>query len=193
MRDPSRVLFPLAAARSTRLSLLAILTVLVLAAGWPAPSTPHAAAGTTPRWAWPVELPHTIVWPFIAPPTPYGVGHRGIDIAATPDSVVLAPEDGVVFFVGVVVDRPVLSMTHAGGLVSSYEPLRSTLAVGSAVRRGDPIGTLIAGHCAATCLHLGARLHGRYVSPIAYLGTIRRAVLLPVRARSPARSGLVEE
>ena len=183
------MLFPPAAARSTRLVLLAILTVLVAAPSThlaTVPSTHSAAAEATSRWSWPIAPPHTIERPFVAPATLYGAGHRGIDIAAAADAVVVAPDDGVVFFVGVVVDRPVLSITHAGGVVSSYEPLVSGLEVGAAVRRGDPIGTVIVGHCTAACLHLGARLHGQYVSPLNYLAAIRRAVLLPVRTRGPS-------
>ncbi len=183
------MLFPPAAARSTRLVLLAILIGLVAAPSThfaTVPSAHPAAAEATSRWSWPIAPPHTIVRPFVAPVTPYGAGHRGIDITAAADTIVVAPDDGVVFFVGVVVDRPVLSITHAGGVVSSYEPMVSSLEVGSTVRRGDPIGTVTVGHCTATCLHLGARLHGQYVSPLNYLAAIRRAVLLPVRARGPS-------
>ncbi len=124
---------------------------------------------------------HTIVRPFVAPLSDYAAGHRGIDIAAPPGTTATAPDDGVVYFVGVVVDRPVLSIRHDGGLVSSYDPLMSTLAVGAVVHRGDPLGTVLAGHCPASCLHFGVRLHGEYVSPLPYLGGIVRPVLLPTR------------
>lgn len=176
-----RVLFPLAAVRPSRLVVLAILIALSLAQVSPTPSIVHGATGTAPRWTWPVIDPHPVVRPFVAPATEYSAGHRGIDIGAASGSFVVAPEDGVVFFVGFVVDRPVLSIAHADGIISSYEPLTSDLTVGDVVRRGEPIGTLIAGHCTSACLHLGARLHGGYVSPLTYLGGIKRAVLLPLR------------
>jgi murein DD-endopeptidase MepM/ murein hydrolase activator NlpD len=170
------------AARSIRLSCLAILLALVLSLVSPASSTAASAAGATPRWGWPVSAPHRIIRPFVAPETAYSAGHRGIDIASAAGSPVFAPEDGVVYFVGVVVDRPVLSIRHSGGLVSSFEPVDSTLVAGAAVRRGDTVATVASGHCASGCLHFGVRLFGQYVSPLNYLGGIPRSVLLPTRA-----------
>jgi murein DD-endopeptidase MepM/ murein hydrolase activator NlpD len=75
----------------------------------------------------------------------------------------------------------VLAIRHPGGLVSSYEPVESTLKAGDAVSRGQPIGTLLPGHCASLCLHFGVRLDGEYVSPLNYLGEIPRSILLPTR------------
>jgi murein DD-endopeptidase MepM/ murein hydrolase activator NlpD len=133
------------------------------------------------EWAWPLDEPHEIVRPFIAPATPYGSGHRGIDLAGAAGADVLAPADGIVHFSGFVVDRPVLSIDHGGGLVSSFEPVASDLVAGQVVHRGDRIGALQSGHCRAPCLHLGVRLHGQYVSPLLYLGGIPYPVLLPTR------------
>ncbi|HWH27323.1 MAG TPA: M23 family metallopeptidase [Pseudolysinimonas sp.] len=132
-------------------------------------------------WAWPVAAPHPVVGPFIAPASSYGAGHRGIDIATPAGSLVRAPADGVVHFAGVVVDRPVLSIRHPGGVLSSYEPVVATVSEGDAVHRGEVIGTLEPGHCAQPCLHLGARVNGEYVNPLLFLGDMPRAVLLPVR------------
>jgi murein DD-endopeptidase MepM/ murein hydrolase activator NlpD len=134
-----------------------------------------------PHWDWPVSAPHPVVRPFLAPPTPYGVGHRGIDIG-TSSAVIRAPADGVVHFAGVVVDRPVLSISHAGGLISSFEPVTSTLRKGDSVSRGDVIGSIEPGHCASPCLHFGVRQGGEYVSPLLLLGGVPRAVLLPTRS-----------
>ncbi len=180
---------PFAAARRTRHSAPAILFALLLLLPRAAPA--DAATGTAAVWSWPVPAPHPIVRPFIAPLTEYGAGHRGIDVAAAPGATIMAPDDGVVFFAGTVVDRPVLSITHVDGLVSSYEPVGSTLPVGVVVHRGDPVGTLLPGHCASTtCLHFGVRLHGDYVSPLNYLGGIPRSVLLPTRPLVPRLSFL---
>ena len=75
------VLSSFAAAWSTRLSRLVILSVLLLSASVsPVPTVAHAVAGTTASWAWPVPVPHAIVRPFIAPERAYSAGHRGIDI-----------------------------------------------------------------------------------------------------------------
>jgi murein DD-endopeptidase MepM/ murein hydrolase activator NlpD len=143
---------------------------------WAAP-----AAGTAAVWAWPVEAPHPIVRSFIAPETPYSAGHRGIDINAERGAIVRTPADGVIHFSGFVVNRNLISINHGGGLISSFEPVHSELAEGTVVHRGQPIGTLQSGHCRVTCLHLGARLHGQYISPLNFLGGIPHSVLLPTR------------
>jgi murein DD-endopeptidase MepM/ murein hydrolase activator NlpD len=136
----------------------------------------------TPRWAWPMDPPHVVTRPFEAPSTAYGPGHRGIDIAADPGTEVRAVADGTVSFAGVVVDRPVVSVQHAGGLVSSVEPVVPAVAAGDVVRAGQVIGT-VAGeprHEPSGGLHLGARLHGEYVDPALLLAALRHAVLLPL-------------
>ncbi len=131
-------------------------------------------------WAWPIASPHPIARPYLAPATPYAAGHRGVDIRAGEGAEVRAPADGVVHFAGVVVGRPVLSIDHGGGVLSSYEPVETSLQEGDAVVRGQVVGILRGGHCAtATCLHFGVRIHGQYVSPLLFLGGQPRAVLLP--------------
>src|SRR5690554_4726087 len=101
----------------------------------------HAAEGAVTLWRWPVDGTRMLMRPYIAPATPYGPGHRGIDVGASSD-VVYAPADGVVHFAGTVVDRPVLSIRHGGGLLSSFEPVTTERAAGDVVQRGDRIGTL---------------------------------------------------
>ena len=140
------------------------------------PFAPTPAASGEGTWRWPVDPPRSIARPFIPPPTPYAAGHRGIDIRA-PAGTLYAPESGVVHFAGVVVDRPVLSIDHGGGVISSYEPVETTLVKGDVVTRGDVIGTVLPGHCATVCVHLGVRVDGQYVSPLRFLGGIPRAVL----------------
>ncbi|WP_284233865.1 M23 family metallopeptidase [Arenivirga flava] len=170
------------------LKVLGASALLLVALGAVAPGGGPAAASLAngaeaSRWSWPIGPPRTVVRDFEAPPTPYEAGHRGIDLRAAAGTEVLAPEDGVVHFAGVVVDRPVLSIRHADGLLSSFEPVATALAAGDAVRAGEVIGTVADdGHCAGGCLHVGARLDGtEYVSPLLFLGGVPRAVLLPTR------------
>ncbi|MFC5503589.1 M23 family metallopeptidase [Lysinimonas soli] len=141
---------------------------------------PSAGPPAGPPWQWPVAAPHPIARPYLAPPTPYAAGHRGIDIRAPTGSPVLAPADGVVHFAGVVVDRPVLSIEHAGGVLSSFEPVQSSLVAGETVTRGQVVGVLLEGHCASACLHLGARVGGEYVNPLLFLDGVPWSVLLPM-------------
>lgn len=146
----------------------------------PTPTTVAWDVVVADRWLWPVAAPHSIARPFLAPATPYAAGHRGIDVRAF-DASVVAPTDGVVHFAGFVVSRPVLSIRHPGGLITSYEPVTTTLIAGDTVARGDEIGTVLPGHCATPCLHFGVRLHGEYVNPLLYLGGVPHSVLLPTR------------
>lgn len=132
-------------------------------------------------WAWPLDAPRQVIRPFEAPATRYSAGHRGVDIAAAGGTAVLAPADGVVSFTGIVVDRPLLSITHPGGLVSSVEPVVASVDEGAAVQTGDVVGVVAeGGHCSGRCAHFGVRLYGEYVNPLALTGSLPRAVLLPL-------------
>ncbi len=91
----------------------------------------------------------------------------------------LAPADGIVHFAGFVVDRPVLSLEHVDGVLSGYEPVQTSLVAGDRVSRGQVIGTLLPGHCASACLHLGVRVDGEYVNPLLFLGGVGWSVLYP--------------
>lgn len=171
-----------------------IIAIAALALGLAGGSSPAiGATGTRPggvlaeaavqRWGWPVDPPR-LVRTFVAPETRYSAGHRGVDIAAVIDAEVVAPADGTVHFVGQVAGRPVVSLRHAGGFVSSIEPVASSLSAGDSVSRSQPIGTVWHGefHCASPCVHFGVRLLGEYVSPLLLLDRIPRSVLLPTRS-----------
>lgn len=137
--------------------------------------------GTTghPRWAWPTST-HQVVAAFVAPVDRYGPGHRGIDVSAVPGSVVRAPAGGVVAFAGMVAGRPLVTIDHGGGLVSTLEPALSTAVAGEPVEAGDAVGTVATGgHAPAGTVHFGVRRDGEYINPLLLLGGIRHAVLLP--------------
>ncbi|GAA1684287.1 hypothetical protein GCM10009792_00200 [Microcella alkalica] len=171
--------------RYRSLAPLAVLA-LVLASG---PSAAAAApplardaavSAPAPGWEWPVAGPRVVERPFAAPPTPYGAGHRGVDLRAeSAVAVVRAATGGSIHFAGRVVDRGVVTI-RSGSLLVTVEPVAATVAMGEAVRAGDPIGVLEPGHCAAPCVHLGVREAGAYVSPLRWLGGLGRAVLLPL-------------
>ncbi|CAB4563513.1 unannotated protein [freshwater metagenome] len=129
-------------------------------------------------WEWPTQGPHRILRDFQAPATPWGAGHRGLDLQATGPTVV-APLGGVVSFSGDVVDRGVLTITGPGGERVSLEPVKSALQTGDWVHSGEPIAELEGGHCPQLCLHVGLRVGDSYRSPRRELGVNLRAVLLP--------------
>lgn len=162
---------------------IAFVTLIGLALVPPLPTLAHASpssAEAVPVWRWPSDGHRVIVTPYRAPAHDYGAGHRGLDLATAPGAVIRAPADGTVAFRGTVVDRPLITIEHPGGYVSTFEPLSSELAPGDALSSGDEIGTLATGgHAAPGTLHLGVRLDGAYINPMLLFGTVPRAVLLP--------------
>lgn len=139
-------------------------------------AVPAPPAGS---WTWPVS-PAALVRPYEPPAHAYAPGHRGVDIGSTPGAPVRAPAAGMVVFAGRVVDRPVISIDHGGGVVSSMEPIDPTVGVGDVVDAGSRIGSVTPdGHGAPGRLHLGIRMHGAYVDPLSLLSSPARAVLLP--------------
>jgi len=142
-------------------SLLAAVLLVV-----PVPS----ADAATP-WSWPVTGP--IVRGYDPPDSPYGSGHRGIDIATPVGSVVLAPDDGVVTFAGKVGGRLFLTIDHGGGVTSTCSWLTSVLVrKNDRVSRDQPVAATGWGHTdlAVPHLHFGVRLDGAYADPLTYLG-----------------------
>jgi murein DD-endopeptidase MepM/ murein hydrolase activator NlpD len=110
--------------------------------------------------------------PFAGPATPYAAGHRGADLASAAGGRVLAAGDGVVVFAGMVGGRPVVSIDHAGGLRTTYEPVAPSVGAGEHVSRGSPIGTLVGGHAGCpweACLHWGLRRGEAYLDPLVLL------------------------
>jgi murein DD-endopeptidase MepM/ murein hydrolase activator NlpD len=124
---------------------------------------------TQAGFGWPLLPTPRVSRPFQPPEQPYGPGHRGADLAGQPGQPVLAAGDGVVVFAGRLADRGVVSVVHAGGLRTTYEPVLATVRPGAVVRRGQVLGTLNRGHLGcpvAACLHWGLLRERRYRDPI---------------------------
>lgn len=144
------------------------------------PGAVWGAPGLDQRgWIWPLTALR-VVREYQAPAHAYGPGHRGIDLVPLADAEVRTPQSGVVAFAGEVAGRPVLTIDHGDGLVTTLEPVITDVAAGAAVGRGDVVGIIGAGgHATAGTVHFGVRLHGEYVNPLLLLGGLPRAVLLP--------------
>jgi len=145
--------------------------------------TEVAATATPPagRWAWPLAPRPPVVHAFVPPESTYGAGHRGVDLGARVGDPVLAVADGTVTHVGVVAGRGTVSITHADGVRSTYEPVTAAVVEGQSLSAEDAVGSLedADGHCApAACLHLGALRDRTYLDPMLFL-TRPRIVLLP--------------
>ncbi|MDK3257781.1 murein hydrolase activator EnvC family protein, partial [Blastococcus capsensis] len=176
--------------RSGLAVVLALVIVAVLApvgaTAGPAPPVPPSSG--VAAWVAPLPGRPVVGRPFEPPPHRYGPGHRGVDLVGAPGAPVLAAGDGVVAFAGMVAGRPVVSIDHADGLRTTYEPVERSVGAGARVTPGSPIGTLAAGHdgCPATgCLHWGLRRGEDYLDPLALLRP-PRIRLLPMGRVGPA-------
>jgi murein DD-endopeptidase MepM/ murein hydrolase activator NlpD len=145
-------------------------------------ATPAQRPSLATRFVWPLAAPHPVVRPFQPPATQYGPGHRGVDLAGRPGAAVVAAGGGVVVFAGQLAGRGLVSVAHANGLRTTYEPLTPSVTVGTRVPGGAVIGHLAAGHlgcvAAPACLHWGARRGAEYLDPLALLSS-GRVRLLP--------------
>ena len=133
-------------------------------------AAPSAVVGPA-NWTWPVQGP--VIDAFDPPDTPFGAGHRGIDIAAAAGTVVVAPEAARVAFAGKVGGQLFVTLDHGGGLESTYSWVGSALVRrNDLVARGQPIATTGLGHPGKEPphLHLGVKLADVYQDPLAYLG-----------------------
>jgi murein DD-endopeptidase MepM/ murein hydrolase activator NlpD len=160
------------------------LAVLVLALGLTASAPAAADPAPIPvaLWTAPLGDPPRVSRPFDPPDSPYGRGHRGVDLAGAPGSPVVAAGEGVVAFAGMVAGRPVMSVDHADGLRTTYEPVDPAVGAGTRVSRGSVIGVLVPGHAGcpvAACLHWGLRRGEVYLDPLQLLRP-PRIRLLPV-------------
>lgn len=162
--------------------LVAVLVHLSVGAG-----TSSVAAATAP-WAWPVLGP--VIRAFDPPDTPYGSGHRGIDIAAPLATPVRAPAPGIVSFSGKVGGHLFVSVDHGGGLVSTYSWVSAALVhKGDAVATGSVLALSGLGHAGVEPphLHFGVKLDGAYVDPLSLLGppNVSAFIRLAPIARGP--------
>lgn len=167
-------------------ALAAAVVVALAAAQLPAAAGAAAAAGATPaafapraavaavaavpaerpgRWRPPVS-PFQVLGAFNPPAQDWLPGHRGVDLAAPPGSVVAAPALGTVIFAGMVGGRPVVTIDH-GALRTTYEPVVATVPVGHTLVGGQEFGTVgNGGHCEGVCVHWGAIADETYIDPL---------------------------
>jgi murein DD-endopeptidase MepM/ murein hydrolase activator NlpD len=161
-------------------------------AGPAAPGGLAQVPGRAPvlSFRWPLDGVPSVVRRFDPPPRPWLPGHRGVDLAASPGAVVRSAGAGVVHFAGTVAGRGVVSVRHANGLRTTYEPVDPLVRAGDQVAAGAAIGTLAAGHLgcpAAACLHWGLRRGDEYLDPLSLLGRARvRLLPEPAQERGQA-------
>ncbi|MGW0150027.1 murein hydrolase activator EnvC family protein [Streptomyces sp. NPDC003333] len=177
-----------AARASGRLVLLLLLTAAVLLApvphlaptaarvrAAPAPADPAQPGVPTLGRAWPVGSRPPVLRAWEPPATPYGRGHRGVDLAAPAGTPVRAVAAGRVSFAGRVAGKGVVSVELAGTgdppLRTTYGPVRASVEKGEEVAAGAVVGTVepAGSHCPAVCLHWGLRRGESYLNPLGLL------------------------
>lgn len=161
---------------------LLVRTVLLVLAVLPLLALPAGAAPAT-GFGWPLAGPPVVDRGFEPPRTRYGAGHRGVDLRAGADQAVLAAGAGRVTYAGLLAGRGVVTVTHDGGLRTTYEPVSAAVQVGQLVARGAVLGHVGAGHASCRagtrCLHWGLRRGAAYLDPLA-LVTAPAVRLLPL-------------
>lgn len=152
---------------------LGLVFLAIMAFMW---SQQHPVQAFADSWILPVSPPAQLVGIYRAPATEYAPGHRGVDYKVKDGQQLRAPFSGEVRFLGQVARKPVITLIHSGGYVTSYEPACSKLKVGQKVKQGDPFAQVCAegykSHCKTLCLHYGLRIGKGYLSPLALAGAI---------------------
>ena len=135
-----------------------------------------------------MQPPPEVIERFDPPDSPYGAGHRGVDLLGHLGQTVHASLGGTVTYAGMLAGRGVVVVSH-GTTRTTYEPVAASVAIGTLVATGSPIGTLEAAgsHCPPqACLHWGWIAGDTYLDPLRLvgLGPVR---LLPLWRDEPVR------
>lgn len=180
------------ASSTQALRCLAVI-VVVLVSSLVQPVTSAAAGavhGPDPVGVWPLAPEPEVVATFDLPDSPYGAGHRGVDLRGSLGQAVRAALPGTVSFAGQLAGRGVVVISH-GTTRTTYEPVTATVGVGDPVARGGAIGTLQlpGSHCfPRPCLHWGwIEDASTYLDPLRLVdsGPVR---LLPLWRDLPANA-----
>jgi peptidase M23-like protein len=172
--------------------LAALIGTALLIAQSPGPAGAGGAGLLAPSWgaySWPVRGP--VLRGFSEPPTPYGSGHRGIDIGAAFGTDLRAADEGVVAFAGWVAGSLFISIDHPDGVRTTYSWLSAiTVHKGEVVTRSQAIGATGHGHPEVSTphLHFGARVGATYIDPMLLLerGSVVGLIhLAPLEGWSP--------
>jgi murein DD-endopeptidase MepM/ murein hydrolase activator NlpD len=168
-----------------RLFLAFALAVLLFApagaagvtdAGWARETAEHGfTLGMRPEGSAPYRWPVVgqVIREFEPPESPFGSGHRGIDIAVSLGTEVGAAATGVVSFAGWVAGSLFVSIDHPDGIRTTYSWLSEIrVSDGQPVEAGELVALTGHGHAEILVphLHFGARMGDQYIDPLLLLG-----------------------
>lgn len=143
----------------------ALVLVLVLPAS-------SVAGEHDPVGVWPLRPEPDVVARFDPPTSPYGPGHRGVDLLGRAGQRVHAALAGTVTYAGPLAGRGVVVVSH-GDTRTTYEPVSAAVSVGETVDQGAVLGGLqvFGSHCAPrVCLHWGWVRGETYLDPLRLVG-----------------------
>lgn len=171
--------------------LLTTLVAALLLLLTSAPSRAETVPAPAQEGAWPLSPRPEVVEGFDPPATRWGAGHRGVDLLGHPGQPVHASIGGTITFTASIAGRGVVVVDH-GGVRTTYEPVRASVAVGDVVGRGSALGRLqrAPSHCfPRSCLHWGLLRGDAYLNPLTLVGAgpVR---LLPLSGGAAATSGV---
>ena len=136
-----------------------------------------AVSGTPRRW----PIDSQITRGFEPPVENWLAGHRGIDLAATSGESVRAPEDGVVSWIGTIDGVPMLNLSHTGGIRTTYQPVHTSLTLGTRVAGGDEIGWVAENvdeiEYDHEGMHFGVKRGDHYLDPEVWLAAKRLSTI----------------
>lgn len=143
--------------------MIGLLSLTFGLASIPSSGTPYVSIAP-PKTLVPVKGPW-LRMPVIPDPN-WKPGHRGLDIGANTEQMVLAPRSGRVAFANYINNVGSVSITTYDGyrhIVTFVEP---TVERDQYVRAGEQIGWVSeSSHCKRTCVHWAVKHFGRYVDP----------------------------
>lgn len=151
---------------------VALTLLLALIACFPIPAAAASTGSRDPVGEWPLQPVPEVVGDFDPPDSPYGAGHRGVDLAGSVGQPVRAALAGTVTFAGSLAGRGVVVIDH-GPTRTTYEPVSPSVSVGTQVGAEDRIGDLqLSGsHCFPhACLHWGWIEGDTYLDPLRLVG-----------------------
>ncbi|MDK4317121.1 M23 family metallopeptidase [Corynebacterium pseudodiphtheriticum] len=115
--------------------------------------------------------PSPVLRGFDPPEKDWLPGHRGVDLDVAIGAPVASAGAGIVHFAGNVAGTPTVSINHAGGLRTTYQPVFPRVKAGDHVTVGEIIGTLASPTDGTPGLHWGARTGPKtYINPLDLLG-----------------------
>lgn len=146
--------------------MIAILTVAVAWITVPEATASRPHRSSFGAWIAPLPTPVQVTRDFTPPSQRWLAGHRGVDLKAPIGAPVRSAGPGRIVYAGDLAGRPVVSIQHAPGVRTTYEPVTANVSIGDPVRVGQRIGRIAPDDDHDSVLHWGLKVRGIYVNPL---------------------------